>query len=1354
MKLPFALRRSAAIAMSLMAIGLPSTPHAEDIDLYVGGESWTDQEANVLIVLDNSTNWAAASEGWPTGKQGESELEALSEVLGTLTDNINVGLMMSAGSNGGYVRFAVREMNATNRGQFQNMLNTMKANFGNDGDNDDKVNTASIVYDNMMNAAFRYFNSVARFGTSDLPSGSQLDLRDYSGNSNSSTKQPAFPNALGNYSLSSSTATTYSGPPNSKDGCAKNFIIFIGNGYPNSAGAASDITNAASLVSISNPDVSNVSGGDNNRYADEWARFMYTYGVKSTVDDPTSTSSPKAKLINKIATYTIDVCKDSCDGSTAPKTDANRDQAKLLKSMAKVGGGKYFKSTSKAEIKNAMALIFAEIQAVNSVFASATLPISVNTQGTYENQVYIGTFRPDGGAKPRWYGNLKEYKFGRYCDADSDDKVDVDSTRSLVGGMITATVTGTATGTVSGTFSGTVTNGSGTTSSVSGTVTGTVGANTTVTLAASTGTSAGTTGSPAAGLGAGTVTGTITGTGTGTGSSTFTGTFNATPSVSGSPTATDERIGDDVLAPTCSSGSLKLYLADKNGSRAIDEQGNTGFIDLSARSYWTTDSSFWTFLPTLTGSVSDNPDGPSVERGGAAQRLRTKWASTATAPHPDGRKVYTCLGSCLGAAVGNSARDLYDSSNAVATSNTAVTTQLAAPSGAVSVTLSRSGGTVTATVASGTHAFTDGNSVVLAGVTGAGTDGTNAATDYNGTKTVTTGGSSTTFTYPITETPSSGQSGTATFSGSSVTNSITSIALSGTGCTSGACYPGKTITATLTAGGTVTGSATISGTTGSIGNKEASSSASAPTNFSTTYLNLSSTTAMTGAPATVVTYSVTTPAAPGNATGITATLGTASQAGMTGAYDASTNRFTISYTANLPVGLRSAAVNSLVTVSGSSDPKYNGLWKVVASANRSITFDYYTFGGCSPCTGATITSSASTVSRNVTITRTTGSTTATVTTDAPGFYATGNTLTTSSTVSISGTTGYNGNWTPTSVSHTSGAVDNAANVTTFTISPVTLGPAAAAGAVTATLSGAGSGPPTTSLITWMRGKDLWEDEDSDGSLTNVRASIHGDVLHARPVVVNYGGSTGIIGFYGSNDGYLRAVKGGLSDADGEEKWAFIPEEFMNYTKQARRYQNSELIRYPNTQCTVSPSPTGRNYFWDGPITAYQSDDLATTWIFAGMRRGGRSIYSLDVSNPDQPKLKWRISNTKINNTASTDYAELAQTWSEPKVIKLKGTNGGSTETKIALAFGAGYDDAVDDKPTGVARAVTKGRGVFIADADTGAKLHLLAAPSGVTAYSFAADVTPLDVDNDGYIDRIYAADTGGNIYRFDADHCP
>lgn len=1328
--------RKFVVATLVASLVLAPQSRADDIDLYTGGESSTGAETNVLLVLDNSTNWAAASQHWASGKQGESELEALSEVIGTLGDSVNVGLLMAAGSNGGYVRFAVRTMGTTNKSALQSMLNTMKTNFGNDGDNDDKVNTASIVYDSMMNSAYRYFNGFARFGTTDLPSGSQTDLRDYDGNNLSPTKQTAYPNSLGGYSLSSSAAASYSRPASAAAGCAKNFVIFIGNGYPNQAGATTDLTDAAALAGITNATtltgITTAVSGGSPRLADEWARFMYTYGVKSTVDDPRSTTSPKAKLVNKITTYTIDVCKDACEA----------DQATLLKSMAKVGGGKYFKSTSKAEIKNALALIFAEIQAINSVFASATLPISVNTQGTYENQVYIGVFRPDGGSRPRWFGNLKEYKFGRYCDADRDDKVLIDNTRALVNGMIPATLTGTATGTVTGTFTGTVTNVSGTATAVSGTVNGTVSGTASATLNASiTSVAPGTTASPGTDLGSGTVTGSIAGTGTGTGASTFTGTLYATPSVSGTFTAADERIGDDVPAPSCGTDGtgripLKLYMGDRNGYRAIDEEGNTGFVDMSAKAFWTADSSFWTFQPSDSGSTSDQPDGPSVERGGAAQRLRNVWGGTATAPHPDGRKVYTCLGNCLLAS--GTAAEKTLSNNSFTTSNSAVTSALAAPSGTVSVTLARSGNTVTAT-ASSAHGFDGASNVTIAGAT---------PTSYNGTVAAPfTVLNSTQFQYPLTETPSQTDTVSAATIGATTatTGSLSSTTL------------GATVTVTVASPTTfaplAAATAEITGASLAQLNGVKTGTADASGKF---------------------TYSVTLPAAnPAATLSGTATIkcGTGPNETATGTWNSTTGYFTFnkSGTGNYgtaPNGCRNASAGTTVTVTGAANSPYNGTWTVTSAGNAAVTVGTKAAQAAVSASYSLNIIQQGTTYTGLTLSRTAGSQAVTVASGAamPAIAA-------GATVQISGATdtSYNANWT----------VATKPDAQSFTFTGPSLGPTTpATGTISATLTSvSSSGPSTANLINWTRGKDLWEDENYSGTLTDVRASIHGDVLHSRPVVVNYGGSIGIIGYYGSNDGLLRAVHGGISSTDGEEKWAFIPSEFLSYTRLSRLYNNSETIRFPNSACSVSPAPTARNYFWDGALTAYQSStyvyytsDPATTsvseptagclaagtcyrrpeksWLFATMRRGGRSMYAIDVSAPDAPKFMWRITNS------STGFSELGQTWSEPKVTKLKGNftraDGTVVASPVVLIFGAGYDAIQEDKPEGAVVAPTMGRGVYVVEAETGQLVKFLDPSGFASGYrSFPADVTLLDLNSDGYVDRIYAADTNANIFRFD-----
>ena len=84
----------------------------------------------------------------------------------------------------------------------------------------------------------------------------------------------------------------------------------------------------------------------------------------------------------------------------------------------------------------------------------------------------------------------------------------------------------------------------------------------------------------------------------------------------------------------------------------------------------------------------------------------------------------------------------------------------------------------------------------------------------------------------------------------------------------------------------------------------------------------------------------------------------------------------------------------------------------------------------------------------------------------------------------------------------------------------------------------------------------------------MRASVHGDVLHSRPGVVNYnrtGDDNDIVVFYGGNDGMLHAVKGGRGAGGGTELWAFVAPEF--FPKLKRLHDNVPRSRPP------IPAPT-------------------------------------------------------------------------------------------------------------------------------------------------------------------------------------
>jgi len=275
------------------------------------------------------------------------------------------------------------------------------------------------------------------------------------------------------------------------------------------------------------------------------------------------------------------------------------------------------------------------------------------------------------------------------------------------------------------------------------------------------------------------------------------------------------------------------------------------------------------------------------------------------------------------------------------------------------------------------------------------------------------------------------------------------------------------------------------------------------------------------------------------------------------------------------------------------------------------------------------------------------------------------------------------------------------------------------------------------IINWMKGLENITDENGDLLLSGPRVSVHADVLHSRPAVVNYNNDHKVVIYYGTNDGSFHAVRGGQTDTfsdgtqSGDELWSFVPSEYLSQLKTMRNN-------------AVMSAVTNKPYFADGPVTALVSG--SETYVYFTQRRGGRFIYALDVSDPTAPRLKWKKS--------SSDWPELGTTWSEPLVVKV---NLGGTVTD-ALIFGAGYDEAADDASP--ATTATMGRGIFVVNARTG-ELIFEAGPNPVTGttrktvstmtYSIPSDITAINRDNDanGTIDRAYVGDTGGNIWRLD-----
>ncbi|HKX41949.1 MAG TPA: pilus assembly protein PilY, partial [Burkholderiaceae bacterium] len=367
-------RRVAGAALLLLA---SFAAQADDIDIYQGITGGG--IPNMLIILDNSAAADASSSfqcsaltvNDPTKNLGFEQCGLYSAIQGIgsnaqLNGNISLGLMYfpTGGTNGG--TFVVPKTPPA-----PSSLLLMDGN-GSDGKGVNQLLTRV----------------------------SQLSLAQDKSNNNqiAQAMQEAWAFYQGKTGLS---GTRYPGLAN-QQACTKNFVLYITlatrNQKPQDSGnqgglalqSAEGLTSLPTQLSL--PNWYTASGKYKSDYSDEWANFMYT-----------GTSPNLATPYPPITTYTIILS----DGT-------NRDYEQLMVSMANQGGGEAFlvQLGNVQGLVDAINKIFRKVQATNSVFAAPVLPVSANTQGTYLNQIYMGMFRPDVNSKPRWMGNLKQYRFG------------------------------------------------------------------------------------------------------------------------------------------------------------------------------------------------------------------------------------------------------------------------------------------------------------------------------------------------------------------------------------------------------------------------------------------------------------------------------------------------------------------------------------------------------------------------------------------------------------------------------------------------------------------------------------------------------------------------------------------------------------------------------------------------------------------------------------------------------------------------------------------------------------------------------------------------------------------------------
>jgi type IV pilus assembly protein PilY1 len=264
------------------------------------------------------------------------------------------------------------------------------------------------------------------------------------------------------------------------------------------------------------------------------------------------------------------------------------------------------------------------------------------------------------------------------------------------------------------------------------------------------------------------------------------------------------------------------------------------------------------------------------------------------------------------------------------------------------------------------------------------------------------------------------------------------------------------------------------------------------------------------------------------------------------------------------------------------------------------------------------------------------------------------------------------------------------------------------------------------LINFVFGYDAYDD-NANGNTTEKRDWLLGSFLHSRPLIIHYGTTRSVI-FAGANDGMLHA----FDDSDGRELWGFIPPVVLNKLQAL----HADLI-----ETYVDGSP--RTY-----LSYDANGNLTQAILLFGLRRGGDCYYALDVTNPDVPTFLWEIGpggRVYLTNPkdALTDYQQLGQTWSSPIIGKIA---YGAGEKWVAF-IGGGYDTNQDNDP--VLASDSKGRAIYVVDLLTGSlvkRFSITEYPD--MTYSIPSDISKVDTDGNGKIDRLYVGDMGGRIWRF------